>query len=331
MKTYQDICTEVIRSFWLVPHKFRKIVQNVSKMSLSFEDYTYIKTKIRNTFTDFYLFAIEEQDGDSLKRIRRAFRDNPELLDLVYEANGELRRYFEELKEYESHGWENERMFCLPDFLFTPGYDSTLEKEADEMIYKDIRYYRISYSSVLEAKKLYIKGNISIDLFYDKLARYIINQMFYLGTEFRYADSTPNLTYLIGFKKHYIRTFSCQTSVELSALRQGYVNLRDKEERTPGFKKTYFNLLKEIITESLTISIERSCKGFHSYPSEWFSDYTFLFNETCYACLEPNHIQIKVFKPCNHFVCSTCSSNPQCNLARCGMCRQPIQYVVDVA
>ena len=330
MKTYQDICTEVIRSFWLVPHKFRKIVQNISKMSLTFEDYTYIKTQIRNTFTDLYLFAVEEQDGDSLKRIRRAFRDNPELLEFVYEPNGEIRRYFEELQEYESHRWEKERMFGLPDFLFTQGYDPALEKEADAMIYKKIVDYRISYSSILEAKKLYIKGNISLDLFYEKLARYIISQMFYLGTEYRYTDGTPNLTYLIRCKKHHIRTFSRQTTVELSALRQGYVHLRDREERTPGFKKTYFNLLKDILDTSLTIAAARSCRGFHSYPSEWFSDYSFLFQETCYACLETNHVQIKVFKPCNHFVCSTCSSNPQCNLARCGMCRQSIQYVVDV-
>jgi hypothetical protein len=297
---------------------------------LPFEDYIYAKNLIKEVFVKLYDFAVEEQDGDSLKRIRRAFRDNPELLEIVYEANGELRRYFEELQEYESHGWEKERMFCLPDFLFTPGYDSSIEKKADAMIYKDIRDYRISYSSILEAKKLYNKGNISINLFYEKLTRYMISQMFYLGTEFRYSNGTPNLTYLIRCKKHHIRTFSRQTSVELSALRQGYVNLRDREERTRGFKKTYFNLLKEIITDSLTIAAARSCRGFHSYPSEWFTDYSFLLQETCYACLETNHVRIKVFMPCHHFVCRTCSDNPQCNLSRCGMCRQYVDSIIDV-
>jgi hypothetical protein len=330
MKTYQQICIEVIQSFWLVPLKFRQIVQKVSKMSLSFECYTCVKDHILDTFTELYRVAIEDQDSDSLKRIRRCFRDNPELLEIFEDSRNRIVRYFEELQECESHGWEKERMFCLPDFFFTPGYDSTLEKEADKIIATYIKDYRISYSSVLEAKKLYNKGNISIDLFYEKLAIYMINQMFYLGTEFKYPDSTSNLTYLIRYKKHYIRTFSRQTTVEISTLIRGYLHLRSREERTPGFKKTYFNLLKEILCDSLTIAEGRSCRGFHSYPSEWFSNYSFLFKETCYACLETDHVQIKVFKPCNHFVCSTCSSNPQCDLARCGMCRQSIQYLVDV-
>jgi len=330
MRTYKQICTEVIESFWLVPHKFRQIVQKVSKKSLPYEDHIYLHTLIENAFSQFYDVAIERQDNDFLKRIRRCFRDNPELLELFEDSHSAIKRYFEELQEYESHGWEKEQMFGLPDFLFNRGYDSALEKEADAMIYKQIVDYRISYSSVLEAKKLYIKGNISIDLFYEKLVRHMISQMFYLGTEFKYPNNSPNLTYLIRYKKHYIRAFSRQTPVELSALRIGYEHLRKREKESPDFKKTYFNLLKDILEESLRNPSSRSSRGVFSYPSEWFSDYSFLFQETCYACLETNHVQIKVFKPCNHFVCSTCSSNPQCNLARCGMCRQSIQYVVDV-
>jgi len=327
---FQEICLEVIQSFWLVPRKFRKIIENLSNVSLTYANHIDISCMVENAFTQFYLDAIERHDSKLLKRIRRCFRDNPELLEILEDNDSKVKRYFQELQEYESHGWEKERMFCLPDFLFNRGYDSALEKEADAMIYKQIVDYRISYSSVLEAKKLYIKGNISIDLFYEKLVRHMINQMFYLGTEFKYSNGTPKLTYLIRCKKHYIRTFSRHTSVELSALRQGYEYIRKREERTPGFKKTYFNLLKEILDGSLTIAADRSCRGFHSYPSEWFSDYRFLFKETCYACLDTKHTQIKVFKPCNHFVCSTCSANPQCNLATCGMCRRSIHYVVDV-
>jgi hypothetical protein len=332
MKTYQQICKEVIKSFWLVPRKFRQIIQKVSNISMpSYDDHIYVNTMIKNSFTHFYDNAIKRQDSKLLKRICRCFRDNPELLDIFKEEPPcRVRRYFEELQEYESNGWEKERMFCLSDFLFTRGYDSVIEKEANNLLDQAIGPYRISYASILEAKKLYIKGNISIELFYEKVALYMINQMFYLGTEFKYPNNSPNLTYLIRYKKHYIRAFSRQTLVELSALRIGYQHLRKREEGTPGFKKTYFNLLKEILEESLSIPSTGSCRGVPSYPSEWFSDYSFLFKETCYACLETDHAQVKVFKPCNHFVCITCSSNPQCNLIRCGMCRQPIRYIVNV-
>jgi hypothetical protein len=327
---FQEICLEVIQSFWLVPHKFRKIIENLSNVSLTYANHIDISCMIENTFIQFYLDAIERHDSKLLKRIRRCFRDNPELLEILEDDDSKVKRYFQELQEYESHGWEKERMFGLSDFLLCRGYDSALEKEANNLLGQAIGYYSISYDSILEAKKLYIKANISIEFFYEKVVECMINRMMYFGTNFKNPDNSPNLTYLICCKKHYVRALSREPSGELSALRIGYQHLRERKEKTPGFNKTYFNLMKDILEESLRLSAERPRGGFHSYPSEWFSDYRFLFKETCYACLDTKHTQIKVFKPCNHFVCSTCSANPQCNLATCGMCRRSIHYVVDV-
>ena len=293
----------------------------------------HIKNEIRDRFESLYTFANQEQDADALRRIRRAMRDNPELLDIFPKdynySDWTIIPYLEGLKEYESHCWLNERMFELPNF-FASGYDAKLEQEADMIVNQSVYFNRLCYSSILNAKKMYLNGNISVSLFYQKLVGHMITQLIYCGTEFKHPDNTPNLTFLINCKKNYIRALTRQTTVELSALRQGGVDYRHKYQYTSTFRKTYFNLFRELLEYSMSLSAGLSCRGFHSYPSEWFSDYTFLTQEPCYACLESKHTHLKLFKPCHHFVCKTCSENPQCKLITCGMCRQPIRYTLDV-